>query len=103
MKKITISRDSGFADKFRAYQVMLDGKSIGEINDGETESFDVPTGRHELRLEIDWCGSNTVVFDLDRNDLAFECGSNLRGLRRYLALIYISFKRKSYIWLKQSD
>ena len=75
MSKISISRNSGFADIFGAYQVMLDGKQIGKINDGGTETYEVAPGKHELRLKIDWCGSNTVVFDLDKNDLAFECGS----------------------------
>jgi len=47
----------------RAYKVVLDGKVIGTIKDGEQVEFDVAPGRHQLQLKIDWCRSNIVDFE----------------------------------------
>ena len=39
--RIIISRDPGFGDNMLAYQIILDGKNIGEINVGQIFRFDV--------------------------------------------------------------
>jgi hypothetical protein len=33
---IALSRGSGYADRLRAYRVMLDGVEVGRIRNGET-------------------------------------------------------------------
>jgi len=97
---ITISRYSGYTDKLRAYKVVLDGKVIGEVKDGQKFVFNSLPGKRELFLKIDWCQSNVVEFD-GGHDSEFECGSSLCGLKILLAIIYITFFRKRYIWLKE--
>jgi hypothetical protein len=97
---ISLTRDSGYADKVRDYRVMLDGSEIGRIADGESKTFVVPAGKHELRLKIDWCGSNTVDFDLSAGaSAAFRCGSSLRRLKLVLGLYYSIIARNRYVWL----
>jgi hypothetical protein len=97
---ISLTRDSGYADKVRDYRVMLDGGEIGRIADGECKTFAVPPGKHALRLKIDWCGSNTVDFDLSAGGNAtFRCGSSLRGARLVLGLYYSIIARNRYLWL----
>lgn len=97
---ITLARDSGYADRIRSYRVLLDGLEIGTISNGESKTFSVEPGAHELVLKIDWCSSNTVRFDLpEARSIRFECGSSLRGIKLFLALYYVLFARDQYIWL----
>lgn len=97
---IRIKRDTGFADRFRAYKVILDGNVIGEIKNGQQVEFDVSSGKHQLNLKIDWCRSNIVDFEMNQDIVEFECGSNLRGFKILLASFYVIFLRSKYIWLK---
>lgn len=100
---IKIKRDSGYADRIRAYKVILDEKVIGEIKNGQEVTLEVPKGNHQLYLKIDWCRSNTVNFDANDSAIKFECGSNLRGLKILLVMFYIIFFRDQYLWLKKSQ
>lgn len=101
---IKIKRDSGFVDKIRAYKIVLDGDVVGKIMEGEHIEIDVAPGNHQVYLKIDWCKSNTVEFEVSETMLDFECGSSLRGERFWLPfieLIYITFKRNQYLWLRK--
>jgi hypothetical protein len=97
---ITISRDSGYADRIRSYRVVVDDLEIGKINNGESKTFSIEPGAHHLVLKIDWCSSNTVLFDLPPDGtMHFECGSNLRGVNLFLGIYYAFFARDQYLWL----
>ena len=85
---IIITRDSGWVDRARAYKVSLDGKVIGKVKNGQEIQFDVPPGKHKLHLKLDWCRSNIVEFEVLDGPVEFECGSNLRGFRSLLAVLY---------------
>lgn len=98
---IKLKRDSGWADKARAYKVVLDDNVIGKIKYGEKIEFDVPDGNHKLFLKIDWCRSNSVDFDVSSSTVFFECGSSLRGWKIFLYILYIIFLRNKYLWLKK--
>ena len=98
---IRITRDSGYADRIRAYKIVLDGNVIGEIRNGEQLELDLPPGKHQLHLKIDWCRSNVVDFETNGNTVEFECGSNLRGSKIFLSIVYVTFLRNKYIWLKK--
>jgi hypothetical protein len=85
----------------RAYRLIVDGKKIGRIKDGQTKTFPVEPGEHKLFLKIDCCSSTTLSFSLPANHSArFVCGSNLWGLEIFLIPFYILFARKNYLWLK---
>jgi hypothetical protein len=99
---LKIVRDSGYADRLRAYGVIVDGKTVGEIKDGETKEFPLSDGQHELSLKIDWCGSQTIHFTTAQGDaLTFDAKSNLRGPKVMAALWYALFARSSYLYLEQ--
>jgi hypothetical protein len=55
MTSLKIVRDSGYADRLRAYDVILDGKKVDNIKDGETRELTVSPGQHTLTLGLDWC------------------------------------------------
>jgi len=87
-------------DKVRAYRIELDGQAVGRINAGQTVEIRVATGEHSIVAKIDWCGSPPLNFDIREGEtLQFECGSNLQGLRIFLALVYVFFLRHQYLTL----
>lgn len=98
---ISVSRDSGYADRLRDYRVLLDGAEIGRLGNGAAKTFEIPSGPHLLMIKVDWGRSNIVAFDVGESQIArFLCGSILRGWRLVLAIYYMSFGFRNYLWLK---
>ena len=56
MAALNLIRDSGWADYFRAYRILLDGKQICEVRNGETKLVFVSPGEHSLAVRVDWGG-----------------------------------------------
>ena len=102
MGSLSIVRDSGYADRLRAYKIVLDGSSIGEIRNGETKQFEISPGEHELSATIDWCRTPAVRFQssADQN-LKFQVSSNLRGVRLLWTLYYIMLATDQYLRLER--
>ncbi|MGI9624571.1 MAG: hypothetical protein ACR2PK_17195 [Acidimicrobiales bacterium] len=52
---------------------------------GESVSYEVPVGSHTVEVQIDWCGSEAIEFDLvEAQRLVVECcpgGSQGYGIR----------------------
>ena len=104
MAVLKIVRDSGYADRVRAYQVILDGHKVGEIRDSGTQQFPVTPGQHRISLKIDWCGSKEIAFAVAENDeITFQARSSLRGPKLIAALWYAIFDRRSYLRLERSS
>ena len=98
---ISVSRDSGYADRLRDYRVPLDGAEIGRLGNGAAKTFEISSGQHQLMIKVDWGRSNLFAFDIGEGQSArFLCGSNLRGWRIVLALYYATFGFRKYLWLK---
>lgn len=100
---LIINRQSTWADRFRAYQIMLNGEQIGKIKNGETVELEVHKGHHEILLKVDWCFSNTLHFDYGDDPVTLECGSNYSGKRLWLGVIHVLFPRQEedYLWLRE--
>lgn len=80
MALLKIMRDSGYADRARAYTVVVDGKPVGHIRNGEIREFPITGGQHDLSLKVDWCRSNVIHFTAAEGDVVtFDAKSNLRG------------------------
>jgi hypothetical protein len=103
MATLKVTRDSGYADRLRAYAIMLDGKKIGELKNGESKNFSISTGPHALTMKIDWCGSETIKFSAAEDEsLLFSVSSNLRGVKVFLAIWYVLFDRSSYLQIEKT-
>lgn len=91
---IQIDRDADlWADRFRAYHVLIDGQDVGEIRLGESTAFEVSEGRHEVFLKIDWVRTKSIVLNLDQGEKAkLSCGARTP----ILALYWATLGRKRY-------
>jgi hypothetical protein len=98
MATITVRRERGFKDMIRAYIVLLDGRHVGDLRQGQEITLQTTVGTHVLQLEIDWCSSKPVSFSIgERQNKLFECGNNIKVI---LALLYITLWRDEYLWLR---
>ncbi|MCK7614592.1 hypothetical protein [Roseibium sediminicola] len=102
MGTIRLSRAAGIIDMFRAYQIVLDGEFVGKIKRGGTVEIELEKGRHALQLQIDWCRSNTVLFDAGDTIVCFECGNNFDGKKLLAAPFHLIFPRGDYLWLNKA-
>ena len=98
-----IIRDSGYVDRLRSYQIMLDGRSVGDIRNGGRVEFDVPPGRHQIYMKLDWCRSNVVDFEAKQGVIQCECGSNILGWKSVIAFLYVTLLRDQYLWLERTE
>lgn len=110
MAKLTIIRSSQYVNSMRSINIMIDGKSIGRVANGETRTFDIPTGLHKVKAKIDWCGSREQTIDVHENDeavlnLSAFKGSKLIGSKYsmattvlfILAMIFLTGPVKQYL------
>lgn len=84
--------------------MILDGKKIGEVRNGETREFAIFAGQHELSMKVDWCGSKRIKFIVGDSDVrVFHAKSNLRGPKLLGAVWYALFAPKSWVLLEQTS
>ncbi|MFI4882495.1 MAG: hypothetical protein ACIAQU_07920 [Phycisphaerales bacterium JB064] len=103
---IRIERPSRWADCVRKYKIVLDGREVGRIGNGQTVELDAGPGPHELRLAIDWCGSPSIAFEVSPANaqgepIVFECAPAIAGWRSIVALLYITVLCSRYIRLER--
>jgi hypothetical protein len=100
---LIVSRDSGYADRLRAYAIIVDGKKIGEIRNGETKEFPIEAGKHSISARIDWC--RTAAFDFTAKEgetPSFHVRSNLRGVKIFFAIWYALIATRKYLCLEKT-
>jgi hypothetical protein len=78
MSKIIITRKQEWNNRLRQIGIYLDGQKIGTIANGETKSFDVPSGNHALKAKIGWCGSREIELEVAGEEKKYF---SLRGFR----------------------
>ena len=63
MAKITIVRKSENVGALRRLKILLDGKVVAWVKDGQSQTIEVPRGVHEVSVKMDWVKSNRVTVD----------------------------------------
>lgn len=100
--KITLNRKTSYADSIRNYRVLIDNLEVGKIWQGKTIEIPLSPGNHTIVIKIDWCGSNKIPFSISSGEnIQFECGSSLTGLKLFLGFIYVFFMPNEYLWLQK--
>ncbi len=102
MPVIEVARTKAWwRDRFRAYEVLVDGEVAGALKRGEKVAISVEPGWHEVLARIDWCGSPPVALDLAPGQTArLECAPNAHLL---LLLLYLTIWRNRYVSLRRLD
>ena len=96
MPVISIRRSGGWGDRFRAYQVWVDGQRHGDIRANGAVEVDLPPGEHTVELRIDAYGSGKVPVVLEEGGVALECGPN----RHPLLAVFALFRPRQWIYLR---
>lgn len=97
MAKLIIKRTSEWVNRMRDIALYLDGEKIGVIGNGQTKEFDIDPGEHRLNSKIDWCGSETMIFNLTDSEIqvvklsGFKSGKWLLPIALILSIIYFAF------------
>jgi hypothetical protein len=69
MATLKVIRTSEYNNKFRDFQIYVNGKKIGSIADGEEKLFEVTSGVHNIRAKIDWCSSPQISININQDDI----------------------------------
>src|SRR3954452_23086889 len=101
MASLTIERAANaWVDRARAYKVMVDGNEVGSVKRGETQTFQVPPGPHEVHMKIDWTRSPSVEADFaEGTDVRLHVKPNANP---FTVLWYVIFARKKYLSLDRA-
>lgn len=95
---VKIIRKNAWGDSLRKYDVHIDEKLKGTIDQGKHVSFDLSIGEHTLYLKVDNARSKKINFIQQAGkETVFECQSNITGLRILLLPLYITIWRNKYI------
>lgn len=102
MNSLLLKRKLETVDRTREYK----GRCVVKIKSGGVIELDVSAGNHEFCLKIDWCRSNVVCFFMNDKTIVFQCGNNVplppsAILKGFVGLLYITFWRGRYLWLKR--
>lgn len=102
--RLHITRRRAYADCLRAYRILVDGKEVAKIDNGDVIQVPVTQGFHTIvaRIAWSWVGSQTLEFDIQSGQtLKFDCTSNLRGLKFWFTIVYAFVGRTRWISLTQ--
>ena len=68
MATLIVKRSSEWANRLRNLNLVLNGKPLGTIANGEIKNFTLPTGRHQFKSTIDWTGSPEIEIELQESE-----------------------------------
>lgn len=97
---LIVKRKSGwYVDKTRTYQVIIDGKKVGDIKDGKELKLNLPVGKHTAQFKIDWCKSPELSFQIlqGQHDVVVVCHPAFNGTFPLAAVFRAFFNPKDYI------
>lgn len=89
MTTIRLKRKSEVENKMRNFKILLNGKEIGKISDGELKDFSIEPGKHTLTAKIDWCSSKPLELNMSSNETMYVTVGSYRSSKKLL--LFISF------------
>jgi hypothetical protein len=99
---INLDREKSFTNSLSKFKIVVDGKEVGTIADGDSVQIPIAPGGHSLRLRSAWTGSPTVAFSLGEGEtIQFTCRPALTNPMLALpVLIQSFFKRDNWVILE---
>jgi hypothetical protein len=87
---------TGWRDRLRRYEVLIDDRVVGRLRPGEFGRYEVAPGHHVLAVAIDWKRSRSFdVSGVGDGTKSFRCGPRGSALWALVDL----FKRADDTWL----
>ncbi len=72
---IVLCRSNLWTNRYRKFKVLIDGRKEGAIASGQSESYTVTPGRHNIQVRLDWYKSEPLELDLvEGEEVRLECG-----------------------------
>ena len=102
MAKLTVSRDSGYADRIRKYRVLVDGTEVGQVGDGESLTHEVQPGSHTVQAKIDWCGSRVLDIEVPESGSSVNLRSASRGWLVFAVIFFVVFYWNGYVVIEEA-
>jgi len=99
MPNIILKRDSGWADKFRKYDIFINNKMVSKISDNEELKLHHSKGPYSIYIKIDWKKSSMLSFELKTKDIIIDVRNCLRGNNLFFYKSHI-WGNKKYIDIK---
>ena len=120
MATLRLMRSDEKTNQKAEMSVFLDGKLLGTISNGTNEDFQVPSGKHKLKVKIDSAGSKTYTFDILENETKAFILSNNKNANTFgpfgsgavlidfivngiMLLYYFTIGQNRYIKIKSVD
>ena len=102
MAKLIVTRGTAFRDRFRAYQILVDGTRVAAVQAGARVKVEISPGPHEVQARIDWCSSPRVNVEARDGDINLEVGSCIDCLWFGEIVARITWKRSEYLFLREA-
>ncbi|MDR2223912.1 MAG: hypothetical protein LBE34_14425 [Flavobacteriaceae bacterium] len=64
MSRVIIRRKKSFIERFRNFNIYLDGDKVMSVKNGEQVVLNITPGKHLIIIKIDWNTSNSIIFEL---------------------------------------
>jgi hypothetical protein len=102
MSRIVVNRvQSRWQDRIRDYKVVVDGRTVAHVGNGEEVAVTVDPGPHTVHMAIDWARSPPLHVHVGAEQTIWlECGPNAKP---FLAMIYAAILFRRWIWLRPAD
>jgi len=103
---IRITRIPAYANSARDYKIYIDEECCGSIKENETIELSPDKGRRRIYAKIDWCRSNKLDIYVEDSVVELEVGAALsdkKVLLPLMDLIYVSFLKNRYLWIKEKE
>ena len=98
--RLEIYRDPATSKGTDLYDVLVDGEIAARIGPGQRVVLDVNEGNHTLALRVQWCGSQPMQVNVtSRSNHAFNIALSATGIRKALAIWYVTLGRHSFLRL----
>ena len=76
MSTLKIDSKKELLNILRSYKIYVDGKFIGKVSNGKTQSFDIEPGKHSVYAKLDFFKSNKIDIQTVENE---EFSIKLKG------------------------
>jgi hypothetical protein len=71
---LRVSRQKGILDRYRAWDIVLDGNIVGSVKNGQTRDVPVRCGKHTIRVGHRWWASPVRTFAIHyAEEVEFVC------------------------------